>query len=96
MIAQNAKSENAAGNFQKAANENDAPNSVNKTAVNSEAEPDNQKTVDLPEKTDTKITKPSNKTATAVDAKNVGDENQISSKPLEPAGFVFDDYAGEY
>ena len=69
LIAQNAESENAAGNFQNAANENDAPNSVNKPAVNSEAEPDNQKTVNPPEKTDTKITEPTNKPAKAVDKK---------------------------
>ena len=95
LIAQNAESENAAGDFQNAANENDAPNSVNKTAVNSEAKPDTQKTVNPPEKTDTKITEPSNKPATAVDEKTVGDENQNLIQTAQTAGFVFDDYAGK-
>ncbi len=83
LTARNTESENTAGNFQNAANENDGQNSVNKTAVNSEAKPDTQQTVNPPEKTDTKITEPSNKPAPAVDEKPVGDENKIPSKPLK-------------
>ena len=82
LIAQNADSEKVAGNFQNASNENDAADSVNNPAVNSEAEPDEQKNVNQAENTDTKITEPTTKPAKAVDKKNVGDENKTASKPL--------------
>ena len=81
LTARNIEPENAAGDFQNAANENPAPNSVNNPAVNTEAEPKGRETVNPPEKTDTKINELTNKPAKIEVAKPVGGENQNPTQP---------------